>query len=87
LATQLRAVAAIDELITSVTRTGQLYLEFALHRLKAESLLQRGEHDAATASFERAIAVAAAQGARLLEQRARAGLHRIRTRHLVRGQR
>ena len=77
--------AAIDELMTSVTRTGQLYHESALHRLKAEWLLQRGDDDAATASFERAIAVAAAQGARPLERRARAGLHRIRSRYLVRG--
>jgi DNA-binding winged helix-turn-helix (wHTH) protein len=75
--------AEIDELITSVARTGQLCHESALHRLKAEWLLQRGDDDAATASFERAITVAAAQGASPLVRRAKAGLHR----HLVRGQR
>jgi DNA-binding winged helix-turn-helix (wHTH) protein/tetratricopeptide (TPR) repeat protein len=79
--------AAIDELITSVARTGQLHDESALHRLRAEWLLRRGDDEAATASFERAIAVAAAQGAKPLERRARAGLHRIRPRRLVRGQR
>ena len=68
--------ATIEELITSVTRNGQLYHESSLHRLKAESLLQRGDVDAAKASFEHAIAVAAAQGARPLEQRARAALNR-----------
>jgi DNA-binding winged helix-turn-helix (wHTH) protein len=79
--------ATIDELITSVMRTGQLYHESTLHRLKAEWLLQRGDDDAATSSFERAIAVAAAQGARPLERLARAGLYRLRTRNLARRQR
>jgi DNA-binding winged helix-turn-helix (wHTH) protein len=76
--------AAIDELLTSVARTGQLCHESTLHRLKAESLLQRGDVDAAKASFECAIAVAAAQGARPLEHHARAGLSRLSTRRLVR---
>ena len=79
--------AAVDELITSVTRTGQLYHASALHRLRGEWLLQRRDDAAATASFERAIAIAAAQGARPLERRARAALHRARSRHLVPRQR
>jgi DNA-binding winged helix-turn-helix (wHTH) protein len=72
--------ASIDELIAAIARSGQLYHESTLHRLKAEWLLQRGDDDAATISFERAIAVAAAQAARPLEHRARAGLNSIRAR-------
>jgi len=75
--------ATIDELIASVTRTGQRYHESALHRLKAESLLQQGDIDAARGSFGHAIAVAVAQGARPLEQHARAALKRLSARRLV----
>jgi len=75
--------AAIDELITAIARTGQLYHESALHRLKAESLLQHGDVDGARASLESAIATAAVQGARPLERRARALLNRLSTRRLV----
>lgn len=78
--------AVLDELLTAVTQTGQLYHESVLHRLKGDWLLQRCHEDEAAASFERAIAVAVAQGARPLEQRARAGLNRVRARPLVRRQ-
>jgi DNA-binding winged helix-turn-helix (wHTH) protein len=68
--------ATIDELITAVNRTGQRHHEPALHCLKGDWLLQRGHEAEAAASFERAIAVAIAQGATSLERRARVALSR-----------
>jgi hypothetical protein len=66
--------ATIDELITTVTRTGQRCHEPALYCLKGNWLLQRGHEAEAAVSFERAIAVAIAQGATGLERRARVAL-------------
>jgi hypothetical protein len=83
-AAAVRHGAAIDELITSATRAGQLCHESVLHRLKGDWLLQRRHEDEAVASFERALAVAVTQGAKPLEQQATARLNRVPIRGLVR---
>jgi DNA-binding winged helix-turn-helix (wHTH) protein len=71
----------VDAALAFAAETGERINEPELHRLRGESLLAaattRGQKGAATASFERAVAIAAAQKALLFELRAATSLCRI----------
>jgi class 3 adenylate cyclase/tetratricopeptide (TPR) repeat protein len=83
-----RAVGALEEAAGSVSgalalaeETGQPFYDAELHRLQGELSLDAGGDPAeAQRSFERALAVARAQGARSQELRVEASLERLRTR-------
>jgi predicted ATPase len=73
LVTASRALAAAEEFVAA---SGERYTEVDLHRFKGR-LLMAGSHpdvEEATAAFERALAVARAQGSVTFEQRAAASL-------------
>jgi DNA-binding winged helix-turn-helix (wHTH) protein/tetratricopeptide (TPR) repeat protein len=72
------ALAKIPDLLATVDRTGQRYHEPALYRLHGELLLDvAGDERAAETSFQRAIAVAAEQCAKLPELQATTSLARL----------
>lgn len=75
------ANATIDAALAFAAETGERIYESELHRLRGETRLAaaatRGQEGVATASFERALAIAAAQKALLFELRATTSLCRI----------
>ncbi len=80
------ALAAVEEALAAVERTGERFWEAEVHRLKGELLLAAGEPSAsqAEACFRHALAIAGRQQARSLELRAAMSLSRLM---LQRGQR
>ncbi len=65
------ATKLVDETLMRITGTSGRWYEAELHRLKGDLLLHRGESAAAAeACYERAIALATRQGARLWQLRA-----------------
>ncbi len=78
------AEEAITEALEQTARTGPLYLEAELHRVRAELLLASGANDGdaiteVEAALRKALAVSRQQGARLFELRAATSLTRWRT--------
>lgn len=76
-----RLDAAQDALLKAavhVEHFAERALEAEVHRLMGVLWMTRGEHANAQAAFDRALGVARAQGARLLELRAATGLARLR---------
>jgi predicted ATPase len=73
------ARATLDEAIAQMERHGERVHEAELYRLRGELMAEGGDAgpDGALADFERALAVARAQGARLFELRAAISLHRL----------
>ena len=73
------ARAMLDEAIAQMERHGERVHESELYRLRGELTAERGGADAEAAlpDLERALGVARAQGARLLERRAAVSLHRV----------
>jgi predicted ATPase/class 3 adenylate cyclase len=67
----------LDEALALVDRSGERCQEAELHRLKGELLLTPPARAAAATSFQRAVAVAREQGARLWELRAATSLARL----------
>jgi DNA-binding SARP family transcriptional activator len=68
------ALAAADAGVAEAEATGERWFEPELHRLRAASLLQLGQVDAARAALDRALVLAAAQGSTSLHDRAAADL-------------
>ena len=69
------ADADLDAALAICARTGEVWPEAELQRRKGE--LQRASRPAAEACFRRALTIARAQGAKLFELRAAAGLARL----------
>jgi hypothetical protein len=69
----------LDEAIAQMQRHGEWVHESELYGLRGELTAERGGTDAEAAlpDLERALGVARAQGARLLERRAAVSLHRL----------
>jgi DNA-binding SARP family transcriptional activator len=74
------ALRLLDDALTQLDRSGERHYEAELHRLRGESLLALAPPRSAEAeaAFARSVAVARRQGAKLLEDRARASLDRLR---------
>jgi predicted ATPase len=73
------AVEVVDQELTKLVDTSGRWYEAELHRIKGNLLLARGAPDtAAEACYEKAIAVATRQGARLWQLRAENDLTRLR---------
>jgi class 3 adenylate cyclase/predicted ATPase len=64
------ATEQVDRILAEIGTTSGRWYEAEVHRIRGELLLSRDEPAAAEACFERAIAVAARQGARVWELRA-----------------
>ncbi|HEX5753818.1 MAG TPA: protein kinase [Archangium sp.] len=71
------ALAAIDEALAESVETGEVSSEAWLHLLRGECLRRAGRDEEAGSCFVRAVAVARAQGAGLLELRATVSLCRL----------
>jgi len=72
------ALAWADRGLVEIGRSGERWFEAELHRLRGEALRGRDATDpAAREAFERAVAVAAGQGALMLQRRAEASLARL----------
>jgi predicted ATPase len=73
------ALRLLTDALADVDRSGERYCEAELHRLYGQSLLALSppRPAEAQAAFRTSIAVASRQGARLLEERARASLARL----------
>ncbi|WP_375772988.1 protein kinase [Archangium gephyra] len=71
------ALAAIDEALAESAAMGEFGFEVLLHRVRGECLRRAGREEEAGSSFVRALAVARAQGAALLELRATVSLCRL----------
>jgi predicted ATPase len=69
-----RALDEIEHILVANDTTRDLYFNAELHRLAAECHLRFGEHDAAEAALQRAIATARAQGAKTFGLRAATAL-------------
>jgi predicted ATPase len=69
-------LSALNEALDVVEEKGERWFEAELHRLKGETLLVRREQDQSGAElcFQRALAVARKQGAKLWEFRAATSL-------------
>jgi predicted ATPase len=63
-------LAALDQALSLVEKTGERVWEAELYRVRAEILLMQNDHDQAEASLRRAIDVARRQQARSWELRA-----------------
>lgn len=74
------ALATIEDALAHIDRHGERLWEAEVYRLRGEVRLQVSpdRREAAAADFERAIAIASEQGARLFELRATVRLHRLR---------
>jgi DNA-binding winged helix-turn-helix (wHTH) protein/predicted ATPase len=72
------AMKAVEEAISLVETTGERFYSAELHRLRGELLAQAsiGQRDEAKAEFNRAVKIAAQQGAVSLERKARDSLRR-----------
>jgi DNA-binding NtrC family response regulator/tetratricopeptide (TPR) repeat protein len=74
------ALATIEEALAHIDRHGERLWEAEVYRLRGEVRLEVSpDRRDAAADFERAIAIAREQGARLFELRATLRLHRLRT--------
>jgi class 3 adenylate cyclase/predicted ATPase len=71
----------LNDALQIVDRTGERWLQAELSRLKGQLLLRLGHSDAAEESYRKALTIANAQGARLLELRAAVSLARLRRDH------
>jgi DNA-binding winged helix-turn-helix (wHTH) protein/predicted ATPase len=74
------AIAAVEEGLTLARKTGELYFDAELHRIKGELLLVRPTDDAGTeaeACFREALAIARRQEARSWELRIATSLGRL----------
>jgi len=71
-------LAALDEALQIVERTGERWFEAELHRHKGQLLLQKGHAEAAEALYCKALSIAREQQAKLWELRAAASLARLR---------
>jgi DNA-binding winged helix-turn-helix (wHTH) protein/tetratricopeptide (TPR) repeat protein len=73
------AVAALEEAIGVIARTGEGFAESEIYRLKGEAELQLGHSDIGSAAkwFERAIDAARKRSARIAELRATSNLARL----------
>jgi predicted ATPase len=73
------AVAALEEAVSIMTRTGEGFAESEIYRLKGEVELQlgRSNFDSAALWFDRAIDAARKRSARIAELRATANLARL----------
>lgn len=74
------AMKAVEEAISLVETTGERFYSAELHRLHGELLARAsiGQRDEAKAEFDKAIKIAAQQGALSLERKARDSLRRHR---------
>jgi tetratricopeptide (TPR) repeat protein len=74
------AVDTLDRALETADRTGERWFEAELHRLRGEWLIahRSGEQAEAEACFERALAVAARQSAKMWELRAAVSFARLR---------
>lgn len=66
-----------EEALRTVDESGERWAEPEIHRLFGDFLTRRGPGAASTASYEQAIAIARAQGARSFELRATTSLARV----------
>src|SRR6185295_6243872 len=64
------ALDHVDQILIRIGGTSGRWYEAGVHRLKADLVLARGDAHEAEACYERAIAVATRQGARLWQLRA-----------------
>jgi predicted ATPase len=71
------AMKAVEEAISLAEATGERFYSAELHRLRGELLASSGRRDEAKAEFDRAVAIAAQQGAVPLERKARDSLRRL----------
>lgn len=71
------AMEAVDEAISLVETTGERFYSAELHRLRGELLARIDRRDEAEAELNRAVKIAAEQGAVSLERRARDSLRRL----------
>ena len=74
------ALALVDEALTLSEATGEQWKDAELHRLRGRIQVRTGNDSDAEASFERALAIARGQQARMVELRAAMGLARLRHR-------
>jgi predicted negative regulator of RcsB-dependent stress response len=65
---------AVDEAISLVETTGERFYSAELYRLRGVLLASADQHDEAKAEFDRAVTIAAQQGAVSLERKARDSL-------------
>jgi class 3 adenylate cyclase len=65
-----RAMALLSDAMTTMEASGERFCESALLRVRAALWVRRGQRAAASNDYEAAVAVARAQGARMLELRA-----------------
>jgi adenylate cyclase len=74
------ALAAVEEALAHIDRHGERLWEAEVYRVRGEIQLTMSpaRRESAAADFERAMAVAREQGARLFELRASVRLHRLR---------
>ena len=72
-----RPLDEIEQILIATETTHDRYFNAELHRLAGECHLRFGEHDAAEAALQRAIATACAQGAKTFELRAATALGRL----------
>lgn len=72
-----KALALVDDLLTTVEATAEREWEAELHRLKGVLLLQQGWDDQAEDCYRRAIAIAHQQQSKFLELRATVSLCRL----------
>jgi predicted ATPase len=74
-----RAIATVDEALSTSDRTGYRAFEAELHRVRGEMLLKRDPANAAPAeqSLQAALAVARQQGARTFELRSAHSLAKL----------
>ena len=75
------ALAALDESLQIVEKTGERWLEVEIHRHKGQLLLRQGHVDAAEKHYLTALSSARKQGAKLWELRAATSLARLRREH------
>jgi predicted ATPase len=71
------AMNAVEEAISLVETTGERFYSAELHRLRGELLASSDRRDEAKAELDRAVAIAAQQGAVPLERKARDSLRRL----------
>jgi predicted ATPase len=71
-------LAALDEALQIMERTGERWFEAELRRHKGQLLLRQGHSEAAEELYLKALSIAQEQEAKLWELRAAAGLARLR---------
>lgn len=71
------AQAHLDEALRTSSRTGEVWIDADLHRLKSTLLLETGGGDSAERSLQQALQIAQSQSARLFELRAAVNLARL----------